>query len=302
VELTSAEITIPPKEVKILLKYFPRGVVALDLETTGLSPLIDEIIEISAVKITCRGISFFSTLVKPTKPIPKITTDIHGITDKMVENSPAIQDVLPQFVKFADGLPFVAHNAKFDMGFLFCSMYEHKINLTHSKVYCSLNMARKAFNKFKSFKLGNLTDALNIPLINHHRALDDAAACLSVFAKSLMEIDKNLSKKAQERAFNYAFIFNFDDFDPYTELTIPEHLELLKTKIVDQSPVEIKYQGGSHRSEFRPVKPVSIHPLPGGNVLYAHCLLSNLYKSFSLKKIKEVRELTTETKKRLKKG
>ena len=58
--------------------------------------------------------------------------------------------------------------------------------------------------------------------------------------------------------------------------------------------MEIKYRGGSLKNQFRPIKPVSLLPMPQGNMLYALCLKSNIYKSYALRKITEVRELSTE--------
>ena len=81
---------------------------------------------------------------------------------------------------------------------------------------------------------------------------------------------------------------------------IPEKLIGLISKIEKKQVIDIKYNGGSRRGEFRPIRPISLLPLPEGNVLYAHCLESDVYKSFALKKISEFRELNAdELKKRL---
>lgn len=68
------------------MHYFPKGIVAFDLETTGLSPLLDKIIEISAIKITDK-IETFHSLIDPKIPIPDITSKIHGLYDEDVKGA-----------------------------------------------------------------------------------------------------------------------------------------------------------------------------------------------------------------------
>ena len=87
-------------EKENLLRSFPNGIVAVDLETTGLSPLIDKVIELSAIKITPYGEETFDQLIDPRIDIPQFTIDIHGITNDMVQGKPLYSDVLPDFINF----------------------------------------------------------------------------------------------------------------------------------------------------------------------------------------------------------
>ncbi len=280
-------LRIDKREFAPLLKVFEEGLVAIDLETTGLSPLIDEIIELAAIKIRPTGSDVWHSLIKPKGPIPALTTDIHGITDEMVADKPAVYEVLENFLDFTQGLPIIAHNAKFDIGFLVFSQHQNKIEIRDNEIYCTVKASRKAFPEMKSHRLGNLCESLGIKLDNHHRATDDALACLHLFNKCLQTENKELALKESR-------LFNTKDFKRNKFSELPKKLEILKKKAERQTVVDIKYKGGSHKGKFRPIKPVSLLPMPEGNILYALCLLTNIYKSFALSKIQDVKELNAE--------
>lgn len=282
------------EEREILLRSFPNGIIALDLEMTGLSPLIDKVIEIAAIKITPFGEEVFDELVDPQIDIPQFTIDIHGITNDMVQGKRTLDKVLPDFIKFIGSLPLVAHNARFDSGFIVFGMHQNKLPLGESHVYCSCKFSRYALRGCTNYKLATLTKELEIPLENHHRALDDAIACLKVYERGL-----KVFKKPDRKILNEGYLFKFKDFDKQDDFEIPKKLQALQDKVKDQEMIEIKYRGGSLKNQFRPVRPISFLPMPQGNMLYAHCLVSDMYKSFSLKKISELRELNELEKKEL---
>jgi hypothetical protein len=93
--------------------------VALDLETTGARTGTSKITEIGAVRIEgLREVATFHTLVNPMRPIPRMITEITGITQDMVAAAPRIDQVIPDLLEFLRGAVIVAHNAGFDVGFL----------------------------------------------------------------------------------------------------------------------------------------------------------------------------------------
>ena len=149
-------------EKETLLRSFPNGIVAVDLETTGLSPLVDKIIELSAIKITPYGEEIFDQLIDPKIDIPQFTIDIHGITNDMVEGKPELSEVLPGFTKFLGSLPLVAHNAKFDSGFIVFGMHQNKLPLNESHVYCTVRFSRYSLKGMPNFKLATLSKELDI--------------------------------------------------------------------------------------------------------------------------------------------
>lgn len=278
--------TLPEEEKEALLKVFPEGVIALDLETTGLSPLCDRIIELSAIKLKPNGIESFDQLINPKIPISEITIKIHGITDEMVKNEPTISEILPKFVTFMEELPLIGHNAKFDIGFIIFNMHHLGLTPKSNKVFCSCQFSRAIFKAMPNHKLGTLAEKLGIAL-KHHEAFDDAVASLRVFAKALVAV-KNEPKEISQ-GLKEAEIFSLSDFIQNNEWELPERLKIIGDCVGEQKIIEILYAGGSHKGIFRPVRPIGLLPMPGGSVLYGHCLLSNTYKSFSLSKIRNVR-------------
>jgi DNA polymerase-3 subunit alpha (Gram-positive type) len=164
--------------------------VVFDIETTGLSPINDMITEIGAVKVE-NGIVVdeFSQLINPERSIPEKIVNITGITDEMVKDKPTINEVLPSFENFIEDSILVAHNASFDVGFL--RERFSKISKTlNNPVLDTLELTRTLFPQLKSHRLNIVAKHLNVNLINHHRAVDDAKATTEIFIKS-MELLKN---------------------------------------------------------------------------------------------------------------
>jgi DNA polymerase-3 subunit epsilon len=284
---TNNGMKLTNSEHQTLLEFFPDGLIAIDLETTGLSPLVDRIIEIAAFKVTKEGISLYSTLINPEIPIPAHTTAIHNITDDMVVSSPKLVEVLSEFKDFLGELPIVAHNAKFDLGFIVMGLQREKIKLSSALIYCSCKTARITHKEITNHKLGTLVKELNIPLVNHHRALDDAYASLMVFIKGLERIKPDDLKST-------CLLFSLDQFDELKTENLPAHLDELNKLVKEAAVIEIQYSGGNHKHKYRPVKLTSLLNTPDGNILYARCLWSGIYKSFKLGKITALRHPTAE--------
>ena len=271
------------KSLKHIRQHFFVGLVSIDLETTGLSPLVDHIIEIAAIKVVNDKTVTFKTLIKPPVSIPEETIQFHGITDEDVKDAPTIKEILPKLLEFIGGLPIIAHNAKFDCGFLTFAFHKNNIKVEPSDVFCTVKAARKAIKGVENYKLSTLSKQLEIPLQNHHRAFDDALACLLLFNIVLKRTAYD--ERFKKEVLKEARLFNMVDFQANTTMELPEHLEILEDYTKKQKVVFIKYKGGSLKGKLRPIKPVSLLPMPEGNVVYAHCLISDLYKTFAIKKI-----------------
>lgn len=163
---------------------FDTTLVVVDLETTGGSPTNDRITEIGAVKI--RGgavIGEFATLVDPGCRIPPQIVTLTGITEAMVTDAPRIGQVLPSFVEFARGAILVAHNARFDMGFLRHNAARLDIDWPFTTSLCTVTMARRILSRDEapSVRLSALADLFRVANRPTHRALDDARATVEVF-------------------------------------------------------------------------------------------------------------------------
>lgn len=167
--------------------------VVFDIETTGFSPDINNIIEIGAVKVAEGEIvDRFSTFVNPKEPIPYRIEKLTGITDAMVADAPFIVDALTQFSKFCDGAIYVAHNAGFDMSFLKAKEEAAGIFREYSYVD-TLGLSRLLVPEISRFRLDNLCKFFKISLENHHRAVDDAGATAEIFIKLLGRLqEKNV--------------------------------------------------------------------------------------------------------------
>ncbi|MCQ2559440.1 MAG: 3'-5' exoribonuclease [Clostridia bacterium] len=145
--------------------------IALDIETTGLYPDRDKIIEIGMVRVE-RGqiIDRFQTLVQPHQPLSVMIRRLTGITDQMLENAPEIAEVLPRVLDFIQQDPVLGHNIAFDCNFIEMALQKKYFSL----YYDTLELARLILPAASSHRLGDLCQQLQIPLETTHRALDDA--------------------------------------------------------------------------------------------------------------------------------
>jgi DNA polymerase-3 subunit alpha (Gram-positive type) len=165
-------------------------IVVFDIETTGLSSLRDEITEIGAVIIqNGQELGRFQTYVNPGRPIPREITRLTGISDSDVKDAPSVREAVNDFLKFAGGRPLAAHNAEFDMGFIYEACLRHGIDFEPSYLD-TLALARALLPELKSHKLNLVAAHLGLPEFNHHRASDDAVTAgliLTELMKSLRE-------------------------------------------------------------------------------------------------------------------
>lgn len=152
--------------------------VGVDLETTGLNPKLDKIIEIGAVKVKDGQIEgCFQTFVHPGRKIPLKVTELTGIKDEDVRHAPVIGDVLPLFLEFAGELPLVGHSVLFDYSFLKRAAVNLGFAFERTGVD-TLKISRKFLPQLADRRLSSLCDYYGIG-INAHRALEDAgAACM----------------------------------------------------------------------------------------------------------------------------
>lgn len=170
-----------------------------DLETTGMSPLNDRIVEIGAVRVDLDGsISRFESLVNPGVPIPSRVSGIHGITNAMVAQSPNFTAIGYQFLEFAQGSHLVAHNARFDFAFLQESLARVGLPLWKGGIYDSIPIIKAAYPGHTSYSLQALRTSLalndDVPG-SAHRAAFDAELTMEAFAMSMKRIYELYSEK-----------------------------------------------------------------------------------------------------------
>lgn len=150
--------------------------VAMDLETTGLNPRLDKIIEIGAVKVR-NGIVIdtFCTYVNPGKSIPQRITELTGIANEDVADAPYIEEVLPQFIDFLGEDYLLGHNIIFDYSFVKKAAVNQKLTFEREGID-TLKIARRFLTNLESRNLGYLCRHYQIPLEEAHRAYHDANA------------------------------------------------------------------------------------------------------------------------------
>lgn len=148
---------------------------AFDTETTGLNPANSRIVEIAAVKFTLDGvIEQKSWLVNPGAGIPENATMIHGITDEMVAGAPSFRDVYREFQSFIGDTILIAHNAKFDAGFIRAETSRCSMSTPENKLIDSLVLFRSWFPDAESHNLKHLTTSMGVEPELFHRALADS--------------------------------------------------------------------------------------------------------------------------------
>ncbi len=158
-------------------------IVVLDVETTGLFPASDRIIEIGAVKLeNGQIVDELSLLCDPGVPLPRRITDITGITDLMLRGKEPPSAGVEQLLTFIGNCPVAAHNAPFDMGMLAAECQRMGVDF-HPPALDTLTLARRLFPKQTSHKLGALCRLLGVSLKNAHRAVHDAAATAQCLQK-----------------------------------------------------------------------------------------------------------------------
>lgn len=166
---------------------FETTFVVLDIETTGGSPNADTITEIGAIK-TKGGerIGTVQTLVRPGEPISGYVELLTGISNGMVALAPPIQEVLPSLWEFLRGAVLVAHNARFDAGFLSSAFRRYGYSIPFTKTVCTLRLARWLMKgETRDMKLETLAGMVGTATRPCHRAFDDAAATCELFHRLL---------------------------------------------------------------------------------------------------------------------
>ncbi len=159
--------------------------VAFDIETTGLNAQDNRMTEIGAVIFSGGEIKReFNTFVNPHQPIPANITELTGIKDSDVADAPDEDEALRMFLDFAGDRPLIAHNAHFDVGFMSAAANRHHIKF--SPVFLdTLALSQALLPELKRFKLDIVSNHLELPKFNHHRASDDAMVVARIMAKFL---------------------------------------------------------------------------------------------------------------------
>ncbi|MDR0379185.1 MAG: 3'-5' exoribonuclease [Candidatus Accumulibacter sp.] len=149
------------------------ALVFVDLETTGANFVNDRIIEIGLVEVDRDGAREWSTLVDPGRTVSPFITDLTGIDTTMVESAPCFAQLAPELLARLRGRLFIAHNARFDYGFLRHEFKRHGIDF-RATCLCTVKLSRALFPGYRRHNLDTLVERFGVATDDRHRALADA--------------------------------------------------------------------------------------------------------------------------------
>ena len=166
------------------LLELPSSYVSVDLETTGLDPRVDEIIEVSAIKYeNDNEVDRFHSLVNPGIELDDFIVELTGITDEMLSNAPCIDIVLPKFVNFIGDNIIVGHNVNFDINFIYDNAAALSLPPFTNDFVDTMRISRRLFKELPNHKLETLMKHLSVGNRVEHRAYDDCVDTQQCFIK-----------------------------------------------------------------------------------------------------------------------
>ena len=174
-----------PKKVKGKnLMSFVDDYVLVDIETTGLSPIQDDIIEIGAIKVkNNKMVEQYSQLININRNVSPFITNLTGITNEMLREGKLPITVLEEFISFVSDEVIIGHNVNFDLGFL-CNKCRKYLNYNLNNDYIdTLYLARRLVPNSVNYKLGTLAKLFNISYEGAHRGLKDVEITYEVYNK-----------------------------------------------------------------------------------------------------------------------
>jgi len=183
----SVPVVLQPKPIDLKSATY----VVFDIETTGLSITNSKITELAAVKMhEGKEIGRYATFVNPHEKIPYHIQQLTNITDEMVKDAPDLEPVLKEFVEFVGDGVLVAHNARFDVGFIQASLKEYGMPQLDNPALDTLELARLLHPGMKNHRLNTLADKYKVLLESHHRAIDDTVALAGILNGLLADAEK----------------------------------------------------------------------------------------------------------------
>ena len=153
-----------------------RPLAIVDIETTGASTVYGRIIEIAIIRVEGGKVKrTFQSLVNPDRFIPTSVEQLTGICNEDVANAPSFGDISREVFRLLDGAIFVAHNARFDYGFI-KNEYRRLGKTFNARCLCTVKLSRRLFPQYRNHNLSSIIDRFGIECSNRHRAMGDAEA------------------------------------------------------------------------------------------------------------------------------
>lgn len=217
-------------------KLHQQNYLAVDVETTGLSAGIDEMIEIGAVHIIDGELKeSYQSFICPEQSLPERITEITGITKGMLKKARPLEEVLPEFLTFAKDVPLLGHNLSFDYSFLKAACKKQGVSFERKGID-TLRLARILLPSLERKTLEAVTKFYGISQKQAHRAGDDAISCAKVYLSMLEEFGTCLDK--QELFLPQSLKSKVKKSASATEKQKKYLLDLLKYHRIEKVPLE----------------------------------------------------------------
>lgn len=258
----------------------PETWVAFDVETTGLYPGPDRIIEVAAVRFT-RGdeTGAFASLVNPGKRLPGIITRITGLTDADVAAAPPIGEVLGPLLAFIGAGPLLSHNVPFDLGFLLQALVEAGRPRPPVPMVDTLEIARTLAPEAPNHKLQTLLARFGIDPEGAHRAAEDARSAYRLFEKLLAAAGP---PKTWGELARLGPIASLDQPLPAVPPGDAATAERIEAALRGGADLRIRYTDARGAVSERTVAPKGLVPYNGSLQLLAFCYARREDRQFRL--------------------
>jgi DNA polymerase-3 subunit epsilon len=182
------------------MDIFANPMTFVDIETTGLSPVRDRVIEVAAIRVE-KGkiVETYEQLINPEMILPNDITLLTGITNQTIEKAPRFFDIIDDLSRLMKDSLFVAHNARFDYGFI---KHEYKRYEEHffPKQLCTVKLFRVLVPGLSHYNLDSLISYFAIDIPHRHRALSDATALWEFIKKSQIQFSPSVIQHAVDTA------------------------------------------------------------------------------------------------------
>ena len=268
---------------------FDVPIVVLDTETTGLIPEMGHrIIEIGAIRYeNGEAVGKINHLLNPGRKIDPSASQVNGIADSDLVGQPTFAEIAPELLNLLDDALILAHNARFDAGFLGMEFFIQSVQQKKSPFalknpwLCTLQLAR-AYFRFGRNNLGYIANLLGVKTGQAHRALDDANTTYEIFKRMAKELSMRRILTIDD--FFYAQgqpIFAPDYGNAYAFSGVEEEIRIA---LKSREPLYIAYtsQNGSSRRKITPLYPTIYKR---NYYLIAYCHLSKEQRTFKVDRI-----------------
>ena len=256
----------------------------VDVETTGLRPeLGDRVCEIAILR--CEGpdaVDALQQLVNPEYPIGAGAQAVNRISDAMVSDAPRFPEIAADVLELIDGAVFVAHNARFDLGFLGSELDLVGLNLPPLVTLDTLALARQTL-QLSSYSLGRLSESLGVDVVGDvHRAMTDVLITREVFWRL---VDRLWGRGIRSVADLVDAQGGEVSYARKPRLEIPA---LIQAALRERRMLAIRYESLNGNETTRLVRPLGVSGQPGALSLFCHCLLRDAHRSFRLDRIRHM--------------